>query len=176
MSLRRGAVFNHIALFIGHLIGDYFLQNDWMAVTKSQKGEKGHLACDVHCAIYAFSVALCVWFAGWRIYATHGVLGGLVSWLLAWGIAFVTHWPIDRWGLAGKWMNLYGQTTLDKLDSIHVRSYKGSTGVTDLDGVEIYAGPRHLFWAPVYIAVDNTMHLLLMWLLFSWAGEIPGVS
>ncbi len=35
-----------------HGIGDYLLQNDWMALTKKKQGLQGILACLLHCFLY----------------------------------------------------------------------------------------------------------------------------
>ena len=47
---------------IGHLVGDYLLQNDWMALNKKAMTFRGWLACLIHCFLY--SVAVCA-FTGW---------------------------------------------------------------------------------------------------------------
>lgn len=48
--------------FIGHLIGDYLFQNDWMGENK----KKRWLPALVHCAVYTACVfALTAIFAGW---------------------------------------------------------------------------------------------------------------
>ena len=41
-----------VLALIGHLVGDYLLQNDWMALNK----KKQHLPCLVHCFIWALCV------------------------------------------------------------------------------------------------------------------------
>jgi len=99
-------MYNHIALLIGHVVGDYLFQNDWMAKNKGNKGWRGHWICCLHCSVYAVMVAAAVVLGGWR-YAEHGVLYSL--WI-AWMIGWVTHYPIDRWALSMKWMKFYGQT------------------------------------------------------------------
>ena len=44
---------------VGHLIGDYLLQNDWMAMNKKKSGENGWTACWVHCSLYTLAVMIC---------------------------------------------------------------------------------------------------------------------
>ena len=93
-------------LLIGHLIGDYIVQNDWMAANKSYRRQwrspsdpriqdemaawkKGHLACTLHCLLYTLAVWACsFWWMPW------------------WGllVCFAVHWPIDRFRLARLWM------------------------------------------------------------------------
>lgn len=36
-----------------HLFGDFIVQNDWMALNKKNSGNKGALACMIHCFTYA---------------------------------------------------------------------------------------------------------------------------
>lgn len=63
---------------IGHLVGDYLLQNDWMALNKKKKGWRGEMACNVHCMLWTLSVLL---FTGWWDW-THFVLVYLSHYLL----------------------------------------------------------------------------------------------
>ena len=58
--------------FLLHLIGDYLIQNDWMAKYKKELSLKGEIACQVHCISYSLPF-LCIGSA-WAvlvIYATH---------------------------------------------------------------------------------------------------------
>ena len=76
---------------ICHLLGDYVLQNHWMANNKTSST----LACAVHVALYSLPFALLI-----------GV-GGVGSW---WSLAVIagTHFVIDRWRLAKLWVNFWG--------------------------------------------------------------------
>ena len=73
---------------IAHLVGDYLLQNDWMAIGK----KKSSLPCFVHVALYTATVAL---FTRWP------------WWALA--IVAATHFAQDRADLVLRWMRLAGQ-------------------------------------------------------------------
>lgn len=133
-------------LLLGHLVGDYIVQNDWMAASKAvfaPKGERpaehlkasdtwdeqlaaskvANLACTTHCLFYT----LAVWaFSFW--------------WMPWWGLAvcFAVHWPIDRFRLARWWMvNVSGQSAF-------------ATGMLSP-------------WS--IIVVDNTFHLLTLWVI-----------
>jgi hypothetical protein len=50
----------HVNLFVlailGHFVGDYLFQNQWMATEKSFPGERGHWACSVHVFLYTVAV------------------------------------------------------------------------------------------------------------------------
>lgn len=73
---------------IGHLVGDYLLQNDWMALNK----KKRHLPCVVHCLLYS----LAIWaFTGWPLWAV--------------GLVYVTHFVQDRTTIVNRWMSAIGQ-------------------------------------------------------------------
>lgn len=79
-------------LLMGHLLGDYVLQNDWMAGNKTSRERPvlGHYACTVHCGLYTLAVWLCSW-----------------RWMPWWGlvVCFAVHWPVDRFRLAFWWMS-----------------------------------------------------------------------
>ena len=103
-------------LLVGHLVGDYVAQNDWMAKNKVNPAPAfadwdarradagvtrrrwlvGHVACTVHCLLYTLAVGACsFWWMPWW---------GLVA-------CFALHFPMDRYRLAGRWMrNVSGQT------------------------------------------------------------------
>jgi hypothetical protein len=69
-------------IVVAHMIGDYLLQNKWMATRK----RAFLLPCLVHVALYALAVAvICRWF-DWRLLVVAG-----------------THFLMDRYGLAAKW-------------------------------------------------------------------------
>ena len=78
------------AIVLGHLAGDYLLQNRAMMLGKSKPGRKGHLICALHCLFYTFAVCLFIKKANMRTFA----------------VVFASHWFIDRGSLAAKWMKL----------------------------------------------------------------------
>jgi hypothetical protein len=71
---------------VGHLVGDYLLQNDWMALNKKKPNWLGFEACVIHCWIWASSV--CVFTGWWGLWAplafTHYLQdrGSIVSWYM----------------------------------------------------------------------------------------------
>jgi hypothetical protein len=73
---------------MGHLIGDYLLQNDWMALNK----KKASFPCTVHCLIWSLCVLLC---ARWPL------------WTLP--VLFITHFAQDRTNIVVWLMNHKGQ-------------------------------------------------------------------
>jgi hypothetical protein len=74
-------------------------------------------------------------------------------------------------------MKFFGQTTPDTLEERcfamgqHTHTEEGHVVNHPHHNEEyVYVGLRQYFWAPVAIAVDNTMHIVLMWILFSVFG------
>lgn len=116
-------------IILGHFVGDYLLQNKAMMFGKSKKGLSGIFWCTLHCLIYTAAVCLFLWTINPFIIA----------------IVFLSHWPIDRWSLGGKWMKL-----------IRSRDPKD----TQFANAE--------FFAIVYVVVDNTWHILIMWSALNW--------
>jgi len=126
-------------LILGHLIGDYLLQNKWMAMNKSGSTWK----CAVHCLIYTAAVAATTWptVHGWQ-------------WSL---LVFASHFPVDRWSLADKW--------LDAIDGRSLRDYiaNGKNDIPRELDADNYHALRGGFTALVYAAADNTLHLATMY-------------
>ena len=78
---------------IGHLVGDYLLQNEWQAKNKKLPGFMGWLACLVHCSLWTLSV---LFFTGW--------------WSLKLGIlVFLSHIVLDRTNLVVWYMRVAGK-------------------------------------------------------------------
>lgn len=66
-----------------HFVGDYLLQNDWMAVNKT----KSFLPAFIHATIYSLPFLLLVSFEYWLV-------------------IYITHFFIDRYRLAIYWVKL----------------------------------------------------------------------
>ena len=148
------------ALLLGHLLGDYIFQRDWEAGLKSvhhptgprpevslpsaslwvpvglteeekaqkawdQQAEDARIApkaCLLHCLLYTLAVfCTCCWFLPWWAYL----------------VVFVTHYPVDRYRLARKFMTANGQEAF-------------ATGVFSP-------------WS--IIVVDNIIHLAVLYVL-----------
>lgn len=71
---------------ICHLVGDFCLQNDWMASKKRMDS----FCCAAHVAVYTAVFLVLTWN------------------ILALALIAGTHFAIDRCGLAMKWCELYG--------------------------------------------------------------------
>lgn len=87
-----GATDVFVAIIVGHLVGDYWVQTDRQAARKGDPGWPGRLACAAHVATHTATVAVvvaavAVW-SGWILAPTS----------LAVGLALnaVTHYVADR--------------------------------------------------------------------------------
>ncbi len=113
-------------MVLGHLVGDYLFQSKDMALVKSKSGLGGFLACTFHCCLYTLIICVFIWRFDWLV-----------------PLVFLSHWPIDRWSLGGKWL----------------RMIRGRDFLKAVDGVDVG------FSCFVYAMVDNTLHLLLLRLI-----------
>jgi len=91
-------------LVIGHLVGDWLLQNDWMA--KGKKRDLFDPAGMVHYAIYTATVIGALRLSGARD-------ENLAFYVLFCAITFVSHWLIDATNIVGRWMRFYRQSELE---------------------------------------------------------------
>lgn len=123
-------------IVLGHLTADYLLQSKRMALSKSKGGLGGMVYCAVHCVIYAATVCLFL----------------LRFDPLFFALIFLSHYPIDRWSLAEKWLRL-----------IKGRNFKEA-----FESKDKYREFDIAFTCIVYAVADNTMHLVLLWLITKW--------
>jgi len=126
-------------IVLGHLVGDYLFQNNWMALKKDKHNGLGTFTCTVHCCIYTLCVC---------------ILMGVFSW--QWVVyVFFSHFFIDKFSLAEKWLRLIRGRSLGVfMETLENHVYTPHIGL------------RAGFGTVVYAVVDNTMHLVLMW--YGW--------
>lgn len=75
-----------IISFLLHFLGDYILQNEWMALNKKLNNWYGFFACFIHCLTYSIPFLLIVgWTAFFWIFITHFILDkwNIVSWFIS---------------------------------------------------------------------------------------------
>lgn len=147
-------------LLAGHLIGDYILQNDWMATNKvnpfrlpkkttdpgintvAEQVTDLFETCDemrrvltghLACTVHCFCYTLAVWLCSFW-------------WMPWWGLVacFAIHWPIDRFRLARLWM-------------------------VNCSGQKAFATGPLSPWS--IIVVDNTFHILTVLLIALACGK-----
>ena len=137
-------------LLLGHLAGDYLLQNEWMAQNKSKNTLIGWLAALVHCIIY--TLAVCLFMQNFQ-----------PIWMV---VVFLTHFPIDKFSLAEHYMHYIKRKSLyDYIyNGFHEEPFPQNPPIpkqqTRVNRVDVLVGG---FSAVVYTITDNTMHLILMW-------------
>jgi len=91
-------------LFIGHLLGDWLLQNDWMA-----KGKKtGFFALPglSHYFIYTVSVV-------GALALSCSINGNSRLWSVLFCVIFVSHWLVDASGIIEGWMRFFRQSRIE---------------------------------------------------------------
>jgi hypothetical protein len=91
-------------LLIAHLLGDWLLQNDWMA--RGKKRGWFTLAGTTHFAVYTGSIVGALWFCG-------AMDRKPVCYLLLGTAIFFSHWLIDASDIVKRWMCFYRQSELE---------------------------------------------------------------
>jgi hypothetical protein len=122
-------------ILLGHLVGDYLLQSKKMAIEKSTKGLNGLMWCFFHCVLY--TLVICLFTS-----TTEPIKIFLI---------FMSHFPVDRWSLANKWLKIIRGRNF-------MTAYKSKAEFHEID---------LSFSTIVYVVVDNTIHLLLMAIIFN---------
>jgi hypothetical protein len=134
-------------MLLGHLVGDYLLQNQWMALNKAKYTLVGWIAALVHCIIYTASVCLFMKQFDWQ-------------WMI---IVFLTHFPIDKFSLGELYMDKvkgYGlKKFINNVNNAEPHKYLNSSMGNNM----LLGG----FTAVVYAITDNTMHLVLMYIAYT---------
>ena len=128
-------------MLLGHLLGDYLWQNEFMAMNRSKNTWAGWFAAILHCSLYTLAVCSFMW-----------------NFQLIWIVAvFCSHFFIDKFALAEKYMHyIKGKSMKDYVK----KDTKEWGTIPNIDRYDILEGG---FSAVVYTATDNTMHLILMW-------------
>ena len=185
--------FTHLMFWVlvGHFVGDYLLQSKEMALTKTAKTGHGLSMCLLHCIAYSVAVSTAA------VLVVYGLTLDipLLSIYAILGVVFLSHFPIDRWSLADKWLKMIEGRQLDEVfkdafkDATHLPNefpplpdgFANPTHprvvvpVADKEFVADVA-TRQAFTALVYAVVDNTLHFLLMTAGFAallYFGVIP---
>lgn len=156
---------NPILFFICHLVGDFWLQSDWMALNKPKPGWEGFFACLVHVLIYT-SVFFIVFNPSWWALL---LIGG-------------SHFILDRWPIIIKRMiwcknhfHFDPKVTYPEFGWCNTTGYYDDSPYNTYNKVSVlndptekYGKPRHFFitiW--LYIISDNTLHLIFNYVALS---------
>jgi hypothetical protein len=99
-------------LLMGHLVGDWLLQSNWMAMGK--KNGLVTLAGMVHFATYTAVTTGALWLSGVTENkpAFYLILSAI--------IIFVSHWLLDTTDIVKLWMHFYGQGRSKKFVQVMV--------------------------------------------------------
>lgn len=124
-------------MVLGHLIGDYIFQNDWMAEGKKKHKGLGWVTCLVHCVLYTLAVCVIMW-----------------NFELRWvAIVFLSHFLIDKFSFVDWYSNLIGSRGISSfLEDEENQTFTPHIGLRA--GLTIF----------VYVVRDNTFHLMIMYL------------
>ncbi len=122
-------------MLFGHLVGDYLLQPNWMALNKKKSL---WIAC-VHCAVWTASVVLFVpelrgW---WQVPAIFG-----------------SHLLFDAVNIVNRWLRFIGS-----------RSMENAQAFCEQDHPELHKRFMVAYTAFVQTVADNTLHLLMLYLI-----------
>jgi hypothetical protein len=129
-----------VLMMVGHFVGDYLLQNQWMATRKSLPGKAGHYACTIHVTLYTLAVSLIA-----SIYNPWALLS-----------IFLPHWVIDRWSIAKYLLRFKNGYTLHEVWEKAPLCAAPAPGQLEQNVWKV------AFAAPVYIMNDNTLHFLCL--------------
>lgn len=155
-----------IYLLFGHIAGDFFFQSKNTAVNKSAS----NLTALLHVSIYTICIIIFT-----LPYVNPGHLSVYYAWV---AIIFIPHYLIDRYSLADKWLKLINSRSLeDFLMNGHkdipiekIKTDYTKDTIKDLDNQYEVASKwnnylilRGGFTCIVYVAVDNTLHLMSLW-------------
>lgn len=129
---------------LAHLVGDFFLQTDYMALNKKAPGLKGFLACYSHCYFYMLPFL---------------VLTQSIPALL---VIMVTHFIIDRGQLVPWLIWLHNLATPPVVGEFHAtwQECKANGGYH----------PTRPAWVAIWLCIitDNTLHLLINYAAIRW--------
>lgn len=130
---------------LAHLVGDYCLQNHWMAINKTTRWS----AAMIHALFYGLPFLL------------------LISTWWQWAVIVGTHLLIDRFRLASYWVRFWGIGTQGTVvTKLFAKRMTDEDGVV-MDQTFVMDAPPFLgVW--LLIIVDNTMHLGINWAVLRW--------
>lgn len=141
-------------LVLAHLIADFVLQNDWIAINKATGGRNGWAALSVH----GFHVGLCLVPAA----VAYGVRG--LVYLL---VVALTHMAVDRWKVRAT-----RRSEKAALEAAR-RRHAGKPDTTP-SGLGVAWTP----WPGMLFAADQALHLtiaLVGWLVFLQAASLTSL-
>lgn len=139
-------------MLLGHCIGDYLFQTSWMAFNKKVKSKAGLTACVTHCIVYT-SIVFATMFMSTKFLITV-INQNILEFISIFILIFFSHFLLDRYHFVNWWTKTMGIRSWDS----HI--YKHKAQLSTNESINLTFGTF------VYIMIDNTMHILLMYLIF----------
>jgi hypothetical protein len=133
-------------ILLGHLFGDYLLQNNWMALNK----KKNIFACIIHCLIYTACIII-------FMYNNIQILSPSTQ-LLIIILLFASHIILDGTNIVDHWFGMIKGRSFKS-----VENYINNSNKTDIEK-NFYISYTTL----VQTMADNTLHLFFMYLIFKF--------
>lgn len=90
-------------LCLAHLVGDWLLQNDWMA--REKRGRWWSAACLSHCGVYTLVLT-----AAYTLLSRPWSSDSFGKTLFFVTAIFGSHWLVDGFALPARWNRLIGQS------------------------------------------------------------------
>ena len=153
-------------MVMGHLIGDYFLQNNWMALNK----KKDYMVCSIHCVIYTVAVCACVGFCFDKPLTMEYGLGAYL------GIAG-THFLFDYTNIVDRYLALIKgrswQSAIEKFGTAKLSfAIKSAQVVKECDAVTVENLEPKIesyiylsYTTLVQTVVDNVLHIVCNYII-----------
>lgn len=132
-----------VPMLFAHIIGDYFLQNNWIALNKSSNS----LICAIHCFLYTLAVCTFTQFN--------------IVWAL---FIFLSHYVVDRFSLGDVYLGLINGCSISNFIKCGVDAPK----TLNKESQENFKILRGGFTSLVYVMVDNGFHLMTMYYFYKY--------
>jgi hypothetical protein len=127
---------------LGHLIGDYLLQTNWMALKKKSQT----IPCLVHCSVWTACVCACL--------LPELIQLSIPRIFLVTVLIFLSHFWLDRFDLIEWWFRKIGS-----------RSWREMTRIYDYGKPSLEKQAMTAYTALVQTVADNTLHLAFVYLI-----------
>lgn len=153
-------------LLLGHFVGDYLLQNNFLALNK----KKDIAVAGIHCLIWTISVFIFIlpelthWVDGYVIIPSHPqpVHDAFFRFYIIAFLLFISHFIFDATDLLERYFQL-----------IRGRSYKiAKEYIERKDVTDEQRGYMLAYTALVQTVADNTLHLLCIYAIIRLLGVV----
>lgn len=129
---------------LAHLVGDFLLQTDWMALKKKNSDWEGRFACLLHCVLYGLPFLMLS--RSWNA-------------LL---VIVVTHFIIDHTHIVPRFIWAHNLLTPPPVGKVHLPYRECLTN----GGYH----PSRPAWIAIWLCIitDNSLHLLINYIALRW--------